>query len=110
MLLINNLPPWVIFLVAAILEVGGDTLIRKGLNGCGRGIIILGFIMIGCYGLFVNKCTWDFSKMLGTYLAFFSAASLLAGLIIFKDPFSYRTLIGLVFITIGGLIIQYGAK
>lgn len=38
---------WVIFIGAAILEVGGDAVIRKGLRSSGLAIIVTGFVMLG---------------------------------------------------------------
>lgn len=45
---------WFIFIVAAILEVGGDAVIRKGLRGSGLAVIAIGCTMLGCYGVVVN--------------------------------------------------------
>ena len=43
-----------IFFLAALLEVGGDALIRKGLRGFGAGFIVLGVAALGSYGIVVN--------------------------------------------------------
>jgi drug/metabolite transporter superfamily protein YnfA len=56
---------WLIFLAAAVLEVGGDAMVRKGLHGRGALFIIPGCLMLGCYGIIVNTVRWDFSKLLG---------------------------------------------
>ncbi len=45
---------WFIFIAAAVLEVGGDAVVRKGLRGNGFIIIMIGFAMLGCYGVVVN--------------------------------------------------------
>jgi hypothetical protein len=70
---------WFIFIGAAILEVGGDAVVRKGLRGSGLIIILIGFAMLGCYGVVVNMVKWDFSKLLGVYVAIFALISILFG-------------------------------
>jgi len=56
---------WLFFIIAAVLEVSGDAIIRKGLRGSGLAIIAVGFIVLGCYGVVVNLVPWDFSRLLG---------------------------------------------
>jgi small multidrug resistance family-3 protein len=99
---------WLAFLAAAILEVGGDALIRKGLRGSGWAAIVIGCIVLACYGLMVNTVKWDFSKLLGVYVAFFATVSVLCGLLAFKETVPSSTWVGLAFIIIGGLVIQFG--
>ena len=66
---------WLAFVAAAILEVGGDALIRKGLRGSGWAAIAAGCVVLACYGLMVNTVKWDFSKLLGVYVAVFAVVS-----------------------------------
>ncbi len=100
---------WLIFVVAALLEVGGDAAIRRGLRGGGLLFIIAGFVVLGCYGLGVNSAkSWDFSKLLGVYVAFFALVGILCGRYIFKESIPASTWIGLSLIVIGGLVIQFG--
>ena len=106
----NNITIWLIFVAAAALEIGGDALIRRGLRDQGALLIVLGFVVLGCYGLMVNLVKWDFSRLLGVYVAVFALISILAGRFIFKENISLTTWLGLVFIVIGGIIIQFGQK
>ena len=100
---------WLIFVVAALLEVGGDATIRRGLRGGGLLFIVAGFVVLGCYGLVVYSAkSWDFSKLLGVYVAFFALVSILCGRYIFKESIPISTWIGLALIIIGGLVIQFG--
>ncbi len=99
---------WFIFIGAAILEVGGDAIIRKGLRGSGLIMILLGAAMLGCYGVVVNMVKWDFSKMLGVYVAIFALISILFGRFVFKENIPGSTWIGLIVIICGALIIQFG--
>ena len=100
---------WLVFIAAAILEVGGDALIRKGLRGSGLALIVAGFVALGCCGLVVNIVRWDFSRLLGVYVAVFAVISVLAGRVIFREHVPVSTWIGLAVIVAGGLIIQFGA-
>jgi len=106
----NNYFSWVIFVIAALLEISGDAIIRKGLRSSGILLIILGFIVLGCYGLVVNIVKWDFSKLLGVYVAIFATLSILFGRFVFKENVPASTWVGLMIIVFGGLIIQYGQK
>jgi small multidrug resistance family-3 protein len=99
---------WCAFVAAAILEVGGDALIRKGLRGSGWTMIAAGCVTLAFYGLMVNSVKWDFSKLLGVYVAFFATVSVLCGLLAFKETVPISTWLGLGLIIIGGLVIQFG--
>jgi small multidrug resistance family-3 protein len=56
----------------------------------------------------VNSVKWDFSKLLGVYVAFFATVSVLCGLLAFKETVPISTWLGLGLIIIGGLVIQFG--
>jgi len=99
---------WFVFIAAAILEVGGDAVVRRGLRGSAAGYIVLGFLMLGCYGVVVNTVKWDFSRLLGVYVAVFAVISVLAGRFVFKETIPVTTWAGLGIIIIGGAVIQAG--
>jgi len=99
---------WVVFIAAAILEVGGDAIIRRGLRGNIVWFIVLGFVTLGCYGVVVNTVKWDFSRLLGVYVAVFAVVSVLTGRFVFKETIPPTTWIGLVIIVVGGAVIQAG--
>jgi small multidrug resistance family-3 protein len=99
---------WLIFTAAAVLEVGGDAVVRRGLRGKSVLFIISGMLMLGVYGLVVNAVKWDFSKLLGVYVAVFALVSVLSGRFVFKEAVPLSTWLGLVLIIAGGLVIQFG--
>ena len=68
---------FLVLIAAAILEVTGDAVIRRGLRGGGLGLLVLGFCLLGGYGLVVIRVPWDFSRLLGVYVAVFALASVL---------------------------------
>jgi len=99
-----------IFVVAALLEVGGDAAIRRGLRGGGLLVILAGFGILGAYGLVVNSVKWDFGRLLGVYVAFFALVSVLCGRYIFRESIPVSTWFGLALIVAGGLVIQFGRQ
>jgi drug/metabolite transporter superfamily protein YnfA len=101
---------WLIFLAAAILEVGGDAIVRKGMRGGGLAFMALGFLMLGTYGVVVNLVPWDFSKLLGVYVAVFAAVSVLVGRFFFHEAVPNSTWLGVAIIIVGGLVVQFGAS
>jgi small multidrug resistance family-3 protein len=105
-----SLVPLLVFVAAALLEVGGDAFIRKGLRGQGWPPVLAGCLMLAIYGLVVNLVKWDFSRLLGAYVAVFALASVLAGRFWFREAVPASTWIGLGMILLGGLVIQAGAR
>ena len=104
-----NLKHWLIFIAAALLEIGGDALVRKGLRGSRLAPIIAGMVGLGVYGLVVNLVQWDFSRLLGVYVAVFALISVLVGKFVFGEHVPPATWIGLAVIVLGGTIIQLGS-
>ena len=105
-----NLTVWGIFILAAIMEVAGDAIIRKGLRGGGAILIAIGCAVLGAYGIVVNMVKWDFSKLLGVYVCVFALLSILAGRFYFKESIPVSTWIGLAIIIVGGMVIQFGSR
>lgn len=101
---------WLTFLISAVLEVGGDAVIRKGLRGRGLLFILTGCAMLALYGLVVNSVSWDFSRLMGVYVAFFAILSVLYGRFFFNEEVSASTWIGCALIAAGGLVIQFGQQ
>jgi small multidrug resistance family-3 protein len=105
-----NLAAWLIFISAALLEVSGDAVIRRGLRGRSPVWILLGCAVLAGYGLAVNAVKWEFSKLLGAYMAFFALVSILFGKLILRETIPLSTWLGLVLIILGGMLIQFGRR
>jgi drug/metabolite transporter superfamily protein YnfA len=99
---------YLFLLAAAVLEVAGDAVIRRGMRGSGILIIALGFVMLGTYGVVVNLVPWDFSQLLGVYVAVFATVAILFGRSVFGEVIPTSTWLGLVIIIVGAAVIQLG--
>ena len=101
---------WVIFVAAALLEVGGDATVRSGLRGRHLLTIALGCLLLGAYGIVVNTVRWDFSRLLGVYVACFAVISVCWGRFVFHENIPMTVWLGLGLVVAGGLLIQFGTK
>jgi len=72
-----TLSAWITFVAAALLEAGGDATIRHGLRRHRTVFVLGGCLALACYGLLVNSVKWDFSKLMGVYIAIFATVSIL---------------------------------
>ena len=102
--------PWLVFMAAACLEMTGDAAVRRGLRGGGLAWILGGCVVLAGYALLVNAVRWDFSKLIGVYVAFFALASVLCGRFVLHENVPPSTWLGMGVIIAGGLIIQFGGK
>ena len=91
-------------IVAAALEVGGDALVRMGLDGQ-RYWIAAGAVTLLIYAVTVNLSGLDFNRLMGIYIAIFFLVSQAISFIAFKQIPDDRMLIGGGFIVTGGLVI-----
>jgi multidrug transporter EmrE-like cation transporter len=105
-----NVLAWLIFGCAAFLEMSGDAFVRRGMRGGGLPWVVGGCAALAAYSLLVNSVRWDFSKLIGVYVAFFALASVLCGRFILRENVPPSTWLGLAVIIAGGLIIQFGGK
>ena len=71
----NRTGAMLVLAIAAFLEAWGDSFFQIGFYrspNYGRlAAIVLGVVVLGCYGAMVNTPRWDFGQMLGVYVVFF---------------------------------------
>ena len=64
-----------ILFAAAILEAGGDAIVRFGLRSSAlwqrAALFAVAALVLFAYGWTVNRPPWDFGKLLGLYVVFF---------------------------------------
>src|ERR1700742_4995064 len=99
---------WALMLVAAVFEVGGDALIRRGLVSGGALYVVVGFVVLGTYGVLVNLVGLDFSRLLGAYVGWVAVVSVAFGRFVFGDRIAPSTWFGLLLIVSGSALIQFG--
>ena len=80
----------VVFVGAAVLEVLGDALIRKGMRGSGVALVAIGM------------------AVLGAYVGIFAVVSVIIGRWMFKDQIPVSTWIGFAIILAGSMVIHLG--
>jgi drug/metabolite transporter superfamily protein YnfA len=98
----------VVFVGAAVLEVLGDALIRRGMRGSGVAVVAIGMAVLGAYGVVVNLLELDFSRLLGAYVGIFAVVSVIIGRWMFEDQVPVSTWIGLAIILAGSMVIHLG--
>lgn len=100
-----------ILLAAAVLEAGGDALMRMGLHTNSLGNRLAFFsaaaLVLFAYGWTVNAPPWDFGKLLGLYVVFFFVVAQLISWLVFKQVPSTAVLLGGALIVAGGAVISF---
>lgn len=99
-----------ILLLAAILEAGGDAVVRSGLHSHSAMtrylLFAAGAVVLFSYGMVVNSPPWDFGKLLGLYVVFFFAIAQLLSWIVFRQRPTPAIWIGGALILAGGVVIS----
>jgi len=100
----------IILLFAAVLEAGGDALVRIGLQSPTLAkrfeFMLLGGVVLFSYGVVVNLPKWDFGQLLGIYVTLFFLVAQLINYFSFGQKPTLPILVGGALIMTGGLIIS----
>src|SRR6202044_3516270 len=98
-----------VLFLAALLEAGGDAVIRAGLHKTlfwqKSSLFAAAAGVLFAYGWTVNAPPWDFGKLLGPYVVFFFLTAQAIAWLTFKQTPSMPILVGGLFIVTGGIII-----
>jgi small multidrug resistance family-3 protein len=98
-----------ILLLAALLEAGGDAIVRGALHrqsiGARALLFALGAGVLFAYGVVVNSPPWEFARLLGLYVVFFFVTAQMISWIAFGQPPTRAVLLGGVLIVAGGFVI-----
>lgn len=96
--------------LAAILEAGGDGLMRAGMQTSTHAwrplFFISGCLVLAAYGYTVNAPRWDFGRLLGIYVAFFFVISQAIAWLGFGQKPTTGILCGGALIIAGGLVVS----
>jgi small multidrug resistance family-3 protein len=100
-----------ILFLAAVLEAGGDAILRKALHTDAPWIRLslfaTGAAVLFSYGYAVNAPAWDFGSLLGLYVVFFFVVAQTMSWLLFGQPPSIAVMIGGGLIAAGGCVITF---
>lgn len=108
---LQGIHPAVFILIATILEVSGDAIIRKCIyeyTGASRIIFfIVGAILVFLYGFSLNLAPVEFKQVVGLYIATLFIVWQIGNYIAFKTLPTAPILIGGALIVAGGMIVTF---
>ncbi len=100
-----------VLLGAAVLEAGGDAVVRRGLHagsiGSRLGLILAGGAVLMAYGVSVNLPPWDFGRLLGVYVTLFFLVAQAINALAFGVAPSTPILAGGALVIAGGLVMTF---
>jgi len=95
----------VLLVGAAVLELGGDALVRWGLRSDKLAGYVFGAATLFAYGLVVNSPQWDFGRLMGAYICVFFVVSQLIARFAFHEPVRLPVVVGGALIMAGGIVL-----
>jgi small multidrug resistance family-3 protein len=99
-----------VLLLAALLEAGGDALVRSALHTSATAtrlaFFALGAVVLFSYGYVVNKPAWDFGRLLGIYVVFFFVVAQVISWLVFNQRPTTPIVVGGAFIVAGGVVMS----
>jgi drug/metabolite transporter superfamily protein YnfA len=103
-----------ILLLAAVLEAGGDALVRSGMHASASSarmwFWLIGAAVLFSYGYVVNAPPWDFGRLLGIYVVFFFVVAQIISWAAFHQRPDRWVVIGGCFVVVGGLVMSLGSR
>jgi small multidrug resistance family-3 protein len=100
-----------LLLVSAVLEAGGDAIVRFGLRagslGARAGLFVAGAAVLFAYGVVVNLPGWDFGRLLGVYVVLFFIVAQVINRFAFGVPPGAPVFVGGALIVAGGLVLAF---
>src|SRR2546422_10212916 len=97
-----------VLLSAALLEAGGDAVVRLGLRASTTfvraSLFLIGGLVLFTYGYVVNAPPGDFGRLLGVYVVFFFLVAQFISWLVFDRQPTGVVIVGGCFIVAGGII------
>jgi small multidrug resistance family-3 protein len=91
--------------MAAALEVGGDALIRAGLQRKGLALMLGGAVTLAVYGFMVNMTGLDFSRLMGLYIVLFFLVAQAVAVFAFQERIPRGVWAGGSLVVLGGMVM-----
>jgi small multidrug resistance family-3 protein len=95
----------ILLVLAALLEVGGDALIRGGLQRRGVALLLAGAATLVVYGFMVNMTKLDFSRLMGIYIVVFFLVAQMVAILVFREKLDRGVLAGGGLVVLGGIVM-----
>ena len=100
---------FLILALCALLEAGGDALVRKGMHAEAMatrvGLYIAAAVVLFAYGWLVNRPPWSFGSLLGIYVVLFFVVAQILAFTLFGERPTPALAIGGLLIVSGGILI-----
>ncbi len=97
-------------LVCALLEVGGDALVRRGMHAGSQaarvGFFVMAAAVLFAYGWLVNRPPWSFGTLLGIYVVMFFVVSQVVGWVAFGERPGVAMWVGGGLVVAGGIVMS----
>jgi hypothetical protein len=107
----QSIPIPLLLLIATVLEVGGDAVVRLALyNSVGLNRLALfcaGALLLLGYGTFLNTAPVDFGRVVGLYVATLFVVWQIINFIVFRTVPALPVCAGGLLIIAGGLIVTF---
>jgi small multidrug resistance family-3 protein len=106
-----GVPPVVLLLIATILEVSGDAVVRTALYGH-TGVVRVALFLAGAgllfgYGTFLNLAPLDFGRVAGLYIAVLFVVWQVINFVAFRALPTLPIILGGSLVIVGGAIITF---
>ncbi len=104
----NRYTSILVLMLAALLEAGGDALMRIAIHTPSRYarplLFLVAAAVLAAYGWAVNAPPWEFGKLIGLYVVFFFLIGQIIAWAVFKQPPSVHSAIAACLIVTGGVV------
>jgi hypothetical protein len=109
--ILQSMPLVLILLIASILEVSGDAVVRTAIynhSGASRvGIFVVGATLLAGYGTFLNLAPLEFGQVVGLYIATLLVVWQVINFVAFRALPTIPIIVGGSLIIAGGALITY---
>jgi hypothetical protein len=109
--ILQSMPLVLILLIASILEVSGDAVVRTAIynhsGGSRVGIFVVGATLLAGYGTFLNLAPLEFGQVVGLYIATLFVVWQVINFVAFRALPTIPIIVGGSLIIAGGALITY---
>jgi small multidrug resistance family-3 protein len=109
--LLQNQNPLLLLVLATVLEISGDALVRIALHehaGAARiALWLAGAVLLAGYGTLLNLAPFEFGRVVGLYIATLFVVWQIINAAIFRTPPNLAIVVGGTLVVLGGLIITF---